>query len=448
MKVLIVDDEPVARLVLSRILARDFGCSVSEACNGLDALTLLSRHDFDFVVMDVVMPVMDGTTALEAMRRTPSLRHLPVVVLSAVRDEAQVRLLVSLGISAYLTKPLRPADVTARLAAFLQQLDATPAVEQTPVRTMTGLPRGARVLAVDSDTGFLHLVRTALGPHYAVSVADGCGQGLRACMDQRPGAILLGQHLGPVQADMFIRKLRALPSLSDIPVITVVSRREDGRGHADAALVRTPLPDVFARQFERLVAGGSPQERALSDRAELRPQMISATEQVFGMMLGLEVSALVGAPVPPVEGDDLARVTLSLSEESVDLHFVLVADRRMSERMTMLFLRAGDVVTEDDIAATLREVVSIIAGRLQNALRQRGDAVTCSVSAAGRYTPEAAADDAGIRVAFASAVDDLRFTVSLCAVVPHAVVPQAVVAQTAASEAGPGDQPVRESECA
>ena len=104
-RALIVDDEPTVRLLLSRILRREVDCVVTEATNGIEALDLLASQRYDFVVIDVMMPIMDGIETLEAIRRTPDLRHLPVMVLSAVREEAQVRQLVALGVSAYLTKP-------------------------------------------------------------------------------------------------------------------------------------------------------------------------------------------------------------------------------------------------------------------------------------------------------------------------------------------------------
>ena len=141
MRTLIVDDQPNVRLLLSRILRKKVGCTVSEATNGLEALDLLGRQHFDLVVLDVLMPLMDGLETLEAIRRTPSLRHLPVIVLSAVRDESKVRQLVRHGISAYLAKPLRPLDVAERIEAILARIATQ---SGSPSRGLSGVPRGSR----------------------------------------------------------------------------------------------------------------------------------------------------------------------------------------------------------------------------------------------------------------------------------------------------------------
>jgi CheY-like chemotaxis protein len=100
----------------------ELGCTVVEAAHGGEAMDLLERHRFDLMVLDVVMPVLDGIDTLERVRRSPTLQHLPVVVLSAVCDEVRVRRLVHLGIAGYLVKPLHPLEVAERLRRLLPTL--------------------------------------------------------------------------------------------------------------------------------------------------------------------------------------------------------------------------------------------------------------------------------------------------------------------------------------
>ncbi|WP_239488354.1 response regulator [Luteitalea sp. TBR-22] len=422
MKALIVDDEPTVRLLLSRILRREVDCAVTEATNGIEALDLLARHHFDFVVIDIMMPIMDGIETLEAIRNTPQLRTLPVMVLSAVRDEAQVRQLVSLGVSAYLTKPLRPSDASARVQRFVASLGAsTHAPQQGQGRTLLGLPDGAQILVVDGDADFRHFVRSTLGHQYVIAEAEGGAQGLRACLDGRPAAILLGQNLGAVPAPLFLRKLRSLPTLASVPVVVAGSRgNEAPLADADAIIQRTFVPEAFKKQFARLVTGGSPEQRVLLARPELRPQMISATEQVFGMMLGIEVFADAVEPPPPAAGADHACVVLSLPAEDSDLEFGVATAREMSERMTALFLQGAEVVTDEDVASTLQEVANIISGRLQNALRGRGDEVTIGLPLVSVLAETLAVADTWAGVGFHNAAGDIRFTAYLRPVPRHA----------------------------
>ena len=417
MTALIVDDEPTVRLLLSRILRRELQCAVTEAGNGLEALDLLGRHHFDFVVIDVMMPMMDGLETLEAIRSTPTLRHLPVMVLSAVRDETQVRRLIALGVSAYLTKPLRPTDAAVRIRRFVASLKkGLDAPRLARGRTLAGLSAKARVLVVDGDADFRHFVRSTLGRQYVIGEAEGGAQGLRACLDARPGAILLGQNLGAVPAAMFLRKLRSLPGLATVPVVIVGARGDDmPADDADAVIQRTFVPDAFRRQFERLVTGDGAEQQVLTSRPELRPHMISATEQVFGMMLGVEVFADAGAAVVPA-GADVARVVFALPRAEGDLEYGIIAERRMSEQMTARFLQGADVVTDEDVSSTLQEIANIISGRLQNALRARGDEVSMGLPVVERPATGAIATDSWTGVGFSSAAGDVRFVGFLRAV--------------------------------
>lgn len=288
MKLLIVDDQPNVRLLLARILRTLGPHEVAEAANGLEALEHLSRQTVDAVILDLMMPVMDGVETLQAIRRSSALHHLPVIVLSAVRDEGRVRQLVRLGISAYLAKPLRPLDVAERLAELLPELVAGP---RPAPRVSPPVPTGAAVLA----------------------------------------------------------------------------RRRD-----------------------------------------LRDQMVAATEQVFGMRLGISVGEREGM-ASPVAGDDLARVRLHLPLEGGAIACELWASRPMSERMTARVLRAGDVVEEAEVAATLRDLVTTISGRLLTTLREQGEQVVASPADVVCAGAEDRPDGAGVLASFASRTEDLRF---------------------------------------
>lgn len=427
MKALIVDDQPNVRLLLSRILRRKIGCTVTEATNGLEALDLLGRQPFDLVVLDVLMPVMDGLETLEAMRRMPSLRNLPVVVLSAVRDEGKVRQLVRHGIAAYLAKPLRPMDVADRIQAIMTRLAVT---QGQPSRSLSAVQRGSRVLVVDGDPGFRRVVRDALSD-YSVSEAAAGAEGLRICLQQRPALVIVGQDLGVIGPAVLMRKLRALPDLAAVRVVAAVAGDVAAPADADATMRRTLAPESFRQQFARMVIDQPPELHVLSTRQDLRPQMVAATEQVFGMMLGLEV---MGAPATdtPAVGDDIVRIALTLEREQCDLEFAFAAPRSMSERMTALFLHAGDVVTDADVSATLCEMATIIGGRLQTALRHRGDAVALGEPAVSRVVADDPLPTAALCVTFASAARDLRFMTTLRAV-PRSDHTQDVAAHTSRS---------------
>jgi class 3 adenylate cyclase/CheY-like chemotaxis protein len=120
-RVLVVDDTAFNRQLLSRLLTR-IGHESIEAENGrlaLDRLRDASQPPIDVVLLDIVMPVMDGYQTLAALRDDPALRHLPVIVITGVDElESAVRCL-EMGAADYLPKTVDPAILQARIASSL-----------------------------------------------------------------------------------------------------------------------------------------------------------------------------------------------------------------------------------------------------------------------------------------------------------------------------------------
>jgi len=117
---LVVDDSRVNRLVLVRLL-RGLGLDVMEAENGADALELLrtTPSAFDLVLLDVLMPQLDGYATLEAMKSDDAIRPVPVLVVSGVEELDSVVRCIELGATDYLTKPINPRVLQARVSASL-----------------------------------------------------------------------------------------------------------------------------------------------------------------------------------------------------------------------------------------------------------------------------------------------------------------------------------------
>jgi class 3 adenylate cyclase len=126
-RVLVVEDSIVNRKLIERLLRED-GHSVAAVGDGLAALEALGGADgragdaeppFDVVLLDLVMPGLDGYETLERMKADPRLVHLPVIVISAVEELDSVVRCIALGALDYLHKPVEPAILRARLTAAL-----------------------------------------------------------------------------------------------------------------------------------------------------------------------------------------------------------------------------------------------------------------------------------------------------------------------------------------
>jgi two-component system cell cycle response regulator len=117
-RALVVDDNALNRRLLRRGLAEQ-GLDALEAQDGQHALELLQREPVDVVLLDLLMPRLDGYETLASIKAQEALRHVPVIVITAVDDLASVVRCIELGATDYLPKPFDPALLRARLNASL-----------------------------------------------------------------------------------------------------------------------------------------------------------------------------------------------------------------------------------------------------------------------------------------------------------------------------------------
>jgi DNA-binding response OmpR family regulator len=119
-RVLVVeDDEHIRELVLLHLSLE--GLTTACSGDGTEALRLVRTEPFDLVVLDVMLPGLDGVTVCRAIRREPAIRDLPILMLTARRDEADKVLGLESGADDYLTKPFGIREFIARVRALLRR---------------------------------------------------------------------------------------------------------------------------------------------------------------------------------------------------------------------------------------------------------------------------------------------------------------------------------------
>jgi DNA-binding response OmpR family regulator len=118
--VLVVDDNEMNRDMLSRRLERQ-GYQAIMAEDGVQALEMLPQHPIDLVLLDIMMPRMNGYEVLEKAKQDPALRHIPIIMISAVDDLDSVVKCVEMGADDYLFKPFNPILLKARISASLEK---------------------------------------------------------------------------------------------------------------------------------------------------------------------------------------------------------------------------------------------------------------------------------------------------------------------------------------
>jgi CheY-like chemotaxis protein len=117
---LVVDDVEANRDILARRLSRE-GYGVATAVNGREAVDMLQAGSYDLVLCDIMMPEMDGYEVLERMKADDRLRHVPIIMISALTEVDSAARCIELGAEDYLPKPFNPTLLKARITACLER---------------------------------------------------------------------------------------------------------------------------------------------------------------------------------------------------------------------------------------------------------------------------------------------------------------------------------------
>ena len=115
---LVVDDNEMNRDLLGRRLKRQ-GYRVTMAVNGRQALDVLDREKFNLVLLDIMLPVVNGYEVLEQMKADPLLSHIPVIITTALDESDGKAKCMDLGADDYLTKPFNPVMLKSRISDCL-----------------------------------------------------------------------------------------------------------------------------------------------------------------------------------------------------------------------------------------------------------------------------------------------------------------------------------------
>ncbi len=201
--VLIVDDDEGVRELLAVELA-PHGLKILQAADGKDGLEVARTEKPDAILLDVLMPNLDGWQTLRALKESPETRSIPVVILSVVENRA---LGISLGAVEHLVKPVdRPALLLA--------------LSKAGVLATTG-----HLLVVDDDADVRALLEQELvAAGYRVRTAAGGAQALELLRRERPSAMLLDLMMPPPDGFEVLYRLRQDPDLRELPVIIITAR--------------------------------------------------------------------------------------------------------------------------------------------------------------------------------------------------------------------------------
>ena len=224
--VLTIDDDPAARHIMSHFLIQK-GFDVRTADSGEQGLALARELQPDVIMLDVMMPGMDGWMVLKALKQDPELNGIPVVMVTMVENRSMG---FALGAMEYLSKPID----RERLYKVVN-------------RCVRGHSRGP-VLVVEDDTGLRDALREALEQEgLDVSVTDSSEAAFAGMALSRPALIVLDLAMSGVDAVDMLAQLRAHPRWRMIPVVCVSSKALSDAQHRRLAGLDGPPCAVIER---------------------------------------------------------------------------------------------------------------------------------------------------------------------------------------------------------
>jgi adenylate cyclase len=226
--VLVVDDEETVRDLMRRFLARE-GFDVVTAKDGEEGLRLAHQLHPALITLDVLMPVLDGWSVLQALKADPALASIPVVMLTILEEQNRG---YALGAADYLAKPIQRERLRSLLAQF--RPDA---------------PR-RHVLIVDDDPEARRwLMRALTAEGWQASEAEHGRAALAYVRERRPDLILLDLLMPEMDGFEFLAQLQADPAEPRIPVVVVTAAdlTEDDHRRLNGAVEKVLLKQAYSR---------------------------------------------------------------------------------------------------------------------------------------------------------------------------------------------------------
>jgi len=119
LKILTVDDSKTIRMIVKKAF-QPFDCEMFEGENGVEGLAAAAREKPDLIILDITMPVMNGIEMLEKLKSEPTLKSIPVIMLTAESGKDNVTQIVKMGVNDYMVKPFKAEELSQRAAKILK----------------------------------------------------------------------------------------------------------------------------------------------------------------------------------------------------------------------------------------------------------------------------------------------------------------------------------------
>ncbi|UCF81977.1 MAG: response regulator [Desulfobacteraceae bacterium] len=201
-RILIVDDEKHIRALLIQQL-EEAGYSIIEAQNGREAIHLARTERPDLIILDILMPGLDGFEVTTILKQSNETADIPIMILSIVEDKDRG---YRLGVDSYLTKPVDPEQLLSTVSSLATRGQQPPA----PIRK--------KILVIEDDAGIVRAIQGVLS-EYQITTVDNGQEGIRMAQQEHPNLIILDARLAKEGA--IVKALRSMSETSESQIIVL-----------------------------------------------------------------------------------------------------------------------------------------------------------------------------------------------------------------------------------
>ncbi|MGC4025720.1 MAG: PleD family two-component system response regulator [Mesorhizobium sp.] len=239
-RVLVVDDVPAnVKLLEARLTAEYF--EVVTAADGFEALEICDRDAIDIVLLDVMMPGMDGFEVCRRLKSDPGTSHIPIVMVTAL-DRASDRVAgLEAGADDFLTKPVKDLQLLSRVRSLVRLKSLTDelrlraattrsiGIQEMLGRRLPEIEELPRVLLIDENPASAERIATMLNAVCEIDTASGANEGVFLAMDRAPDCVLICTRASEFDPLRLCSQLQSFDRTRYVPIILIADEGEEAR---------------------------------------------------------------------------------------------------------------------------------------------------------------------------------------------------------------------------
>jgi len=239
-RVLVVDDVPAnVKLLEARLSAEYF--DVVTAMSGIEALAICDKAECDIVLLDVMMPDMDGFEVCRRLKANPATHHLPVIMVTALDHPSDRVRGLDAGADDFLTKPVSDVALIARVRSLARLKMMTDelrmraltsreiGIQDPENEAMADAGRGGRILIVDDRVSSAQRLSAALAGDHAVDVESNPGEALFRAAEGNYDLVIVSLGLEHYDALRLCSQLRSLERTRNLPILAICEGEDNAR---------------------------------------------------------------------------------------------------------------------------------------------------------------------------------------------------------------------------